>query len=181
MCADASLEGEVEIKTKAGWNKWREVSGVICDKQMPVKLKGKVYKTMIRPAMLYGTETCALKVADERKMQVTEMRMLRGMLGKTRKDRIRNVEIRETVKVTDIADKMREKRLTWFGHVERREDSYVGKRVQKLELGGRGLRGRPKKRWREVVRDDMKALGIERSLVHDRAAWRAAVRKADPT
>ena len=62
---------------------------MICDKKIPVRLKGKVYKTMIKPAMMYGTETWALKKAEERKVQVAEMRMLRWMVGRSRKDKIR--------------------------------------------------------------------------------------------
>ena len=67
---------------------------------------------MIRPALMYGTETWAKKKAEERKMQSTEMRMLRWMIGKTRKDRVRNEEVHKMVKVADIAEKMRERRLT---------------------------------------------------------------------
>ena len=29
----------------------------VCGKRMPVKLKGRVYTTVVRPVMLYGTET----------------------------------------------------------------------------------------------------------------------------
>jgi hypothetical protein len=39
-----------------GWMKWRQASGVLRDKRVPQKLKGKFYRTMIRPAMLYGAE-----------------------------------------------------------------------------------------------------------------------------
>ena len=67
VCHDGSLKGEIEQRNKAGWCKWREVTGVICDKRMPVRLKGKVYKTMIRPAMMYGTETLAMLKSEERK------------------------------------------------------------------------------------------------------------------
>ena len=42
------------------------------------------------------------------------------MYGKTKKDRIRNEHIRETVGVTHIEDKLRENRLRWYGHVQRR-------------------------------------------------------------
>ena len=43
----------------AAWGNWKRGSGVLCDRRMPVKLKGKVYKTVFRPAMLYGAETWA--------------------------------------------------------------------------------------------------------------------------
>ncbi|RXI01051.1 hypothetical protein DVH24_001285 [Malus domestica] len=40
---------------QAGWMKWKSASGVLCDRRMPLKLKGKIYRTAIRSAMLYGT------------------------------------------------------------------------------------------------------------------------------
>ena len=45
--------------------KWRETSGVMCDKRMAVKLKVKVYKIVIRPVLLYGMEALALRRSDE--------------------------------------------------------------------------------------------------------------------
>jgi len=35
---------------------WRELSGVLCDQQMPIAVKEKVYKTMVRPVMIYGAQ-----------------------------------------------------------------------------------------------------------------------------
>ena len=43
-------------RVRLAWNKWREETGVICDKKVPVKLKHKIYKTIIRPTMTYGAE-----------------------------------------------------------------------------------------------------------------------------
>ena len=60
--------------------------------------QGKVYKTVVRPAMMYGAETWAVKKAQE-KLDVAEMRMLRWMSGVTKLDRIRNERIRGTTKV----------------------------------------------------------------------------------
>ena len=60
-----------------GWMKWKEVSGVMCDRKMPVELKDKVFKTIIRPAMTYGSECWAVKKKDENKLNSAEMRMLR--------------------------------------------------------------------------------------------------------
>ncbi len=56
-------------------------------------------------------------------MSVAEMRMLRWMCGKTRKDRIRNDYIRNKTGVASIEDKLREGRLRWFGHIHRRPEN----------------------------------------------------------
>ena len=48
---------------RAGWNnvRWREISGIICDKKVPDVLKHNIYKTAIRPAMTYGGEYWAIR------------------------------------------------------------------------------------------------------------------------
>ncbi|CAN6568778.1 unnamed protein product [Malus baccata var. baccata] len=61
--------------------------------------------------MLYGTECWAVKHQHVHKMGVAEMRMLRWMCGHTRKNKIRNEDIRGKVGVAEIEGKMRENRL----------------------------------------------------------------------
>ena len=92
-------EREIKKRVQAGWNGWRRVSGVICDKRLPVRVKGKVYSSVVRPAMLYGLQTVAVTKKQVEEMEVAEMKMLRFAMGVTRKDKIRNEHIRSTVKV----------------------------------------------------------------------------------
>ena len=87
----------------------------LCARCMPLKLKGKFYKTAIRQSMFYGMECWAVKHQHVHKMNIEEMRMLRWMCGHTRKDKIRNEDIRGKIGVADIEDKMRGNRLRWFG------------------------------------------------------------------
>ena len=53
-------EREVKKRVQEGWNGWRRVSGVICDKRLPARVKGKVYSSVVRPTMVYGLETVAV-------------------------------------------------------------------------------------------------------------------------
>ncbi|RZC05226.1 Protein RER1B isoform E [Glycine soja] len=110
---DGEIEGDVNHRIQAGWMKWRKASGVLCDAKVPIKLKGKFYRTAVRPAILYGTECWTVKSQHENKVGVTEMRMLRWMCGKTRQDKIRNEAIRERVGVAPIVEKMVENRLRY--------------------------------------------------------------------
>ena len=84
---EGGTETEIAKRVGAGWMNWKKCSGVLCDKRMPVKLKGKVYRTVVRPAMLYGAETWATTKRQESRIEVNEMRMLRWMCGVTRKDK----------------------------------------------------------------------------------------------
>ena len=90
------METEITKRVGAGWMNWKKCSGELYDKRMPVKLNGKVYRTVVRPAMLYGAETWATTKRKESRIEVNEMRMLRWMCGVTRKDKIRNEHIRGT-------------------------------------------------------------------------------------
>jgi hypothetical protein len=93
---DEEIEADIHHRIQAGCLKWRRASGVLCNKKIPLKLKGKFYRTAVRPAMLYGTECWAVKSQHESKVSVAEMQMLRWMSGKTRQDRIMNDTIRES-------------------------------------------------------------------------------------
>ena len=84
-----------------------------------MKLKGKVYKTVVRPALLYGAETWATTRGQEARLEVNEMRMLRWMCGVTRRDKIRNEHIRGTTRVVQASKKITEKRLKWYSRVRR--------------------------------------------------------------
>ncbi|KAK3541104.1 hypothetical protein QTP86_014143 [Hemibagrus guttatus] len=110
-----------------------------------VRIKEKVYRTVVRAAMLYGLETVSLRKRQESELEVAELKMLRFSLGVTRLDRIRNEYIRGTAHVGRLGDKVREDRLRWFGHVQRRESEYIGRRMLDMELPGRRQRGRPKR------------------------------------
>ncbi|KAG7310779.1 hypothetical protein JYU34_003595 [Plutella xylostella] len=178
--SDGSIDRDVTRRMNAGWMKWKQLTGTTCDRKMPIKIKGKIYKSVIRPVMLYGAECWATKVCDEKRMHVTEMRMLRWMCGVTRKDRIRNEYIRGSMKVAPIVEKMKSHRLSWFGHVMRREDDYVTKKVLEMRPEGRRKRGRPRKTWLDCVKENMRECGVNEDMTEDRVKWRDMTNKADP-
>jgi len=106
---DGGAETEVTRRIQSGWNSWRKITGVVCDRKVPDKLKGKLHRLMVRPAMLYGLETVALTKAQEKKLEVAEMKMLRYEVGVARKDKTRNENIRKTLGIeSKFSDKIKE-------------------------------------------------------------------------
>ena len=171
---------EVKKRVQAGWNGWRRMSGVICDRRVSARVKGKVYRVAVRPAMLYGLETVALTKRQEAEMEVAELKMLRFSLGVTRMDKIRNEYIRGTAQVGRFGEKTREARLRWYGHVLRKDDGYIGRRMLKMELPGKRKRGRPKRRFMDVVKEDMAEVEVKEEDADDRSNWRLKIRCGDP-
>ena len=90
-----------------------------------MKLKGKVYKTVVRAALLYGAETWATTRGQEARLEVNEMWMLRWVCGVTRRDKIRNEHISGTTGVVQASKKITEKRLKWHGHVRRMKEEHI--------------------------------------------------------
>ena len=103
---------EVKRRVQAGWNNWRRVSGVICNRRLSAC--ASFYKTVVRPAMLYGLETVPLTKKQEAELAVAELKMLRFSLGVTRTDKIKNEVIRGTAQARQIGDKIRKARLRWL-------------------------------------------------------------------
>ena len=99
LAENGDLDAEMTHRIQSGWKNWKRISGILCDRRISLRVKGKVYRTVVRPAMLYGAETWAVKKAHEKKLDVAEMRMLRWMSGVTKMDRIRNERNRGTTKV----------------------------------------------------------------------------------
>ena len=131
-----------------------------------------MYKSVVRPAMLYGMETMAVTKRQVGKMEVAELKMVRLALGVTRKDKIRNEYVRGTAKIAKLGDKLWNARLRWYGHVKRRKKNYVGKRMMEMAVPGKRKRGRPRRRWMDLVREDMEGVGAREGDEVDRVKWR---------
>ena len=134
FAAEGGTEADCKNRVRLSWNKWRETTGVICDKKVPVKLKAKIYQTVIKPTMLYGAECWAMRKKEEHLINNTEMRMLRWIQGISLKDHVRSEEIRkETERYADCRSGY-QRRLSWYGHVKRRKPEDMTITVLDMEM-----------------------------------------------
>ena len=176
--AEGGTTTDCKNRVRLAWNKWREVTGVICDKKVPVKLKQKIYKTVIRPTMTYGAECWTMKKKDEMLMNKTEMRMLRLIQGASLREHKRNEDIRGAATVQPITTHLMQKRLRWYGHVRRRDDSHMTRTVLDMVVEGVRPRGIPKLRYMDTIRRDIKKNGLTDVNILGRKNWRLAVSRA---
>ena len=129
-----SFMRKVKRRVQEGWDRWRKVLGVNCDRRLPGRVKGKVYSSVVRPALVYGFETVAVTKKQAEEMEVAQLKMLKFAMEETTKDKIRNEYIRGTVKVKRLGMKMRKGWLWWYRYVMRKYQEYVGRRMTEMEL-----------------------------------------------
>jgi len=179
--SDGEIDEDVIHRIRAGWMKWRQASGILCDRKVPQKLKGKFYMTTIRPAMLHGAKYWTTKRQHVQKISVAEMRMLRWICGHTRRDRIRNDDIQDQLGVAPIEEKLVQHRLRWFGHLQRRPAEAPVRTgiISRIESTRRG-KGRPRLTWEEAVKRDLKEWNVSKELATDRSAWKLAIHVPEP-
>ena len=176
---EGGVQKAVTSRIRSAWKKFKEVSNVVCGRSISLKVRGTLYKSYVRNALTYGAECWALKMEGERRLKTTEMRMLRMVCGKTLKDKMNNEKIREMTGVVRLEEFLREKRLRWLRHVERMDEERGPVKALLLEVNGT-KKGRPKKRWKEVVECDMTARGLQRLDAQDRERWRLGCKNQLP-
>uniref|UniRef100_A0A8D9F0W9 Endonuclease-reverse transcriptase n=2 Tax=Cacopsylla melanoneura TaxID=428564 RepID=A0A8D9F0W9_9HEMI len=104
---------------------------------------------------MYGSDTWVMRLKDESRIQASEMKFIRSIVGKTRRDRIRNEEIRRSVDVEKLQDKIERSRLKWYGHMQRMSEERIPKNVFKQQIEpieGKRRRGRPRMIKRDIQR-----------------------------
>ena len=126
--------------------------------------------------MVYGLETVTVTKKQVEEMKIPEMKMLRFVIGVTRKDKIRNEYIRGTVKVERLKMRMREGRLRWYGHVMKRDKEYVRRKMIEMELSGKRKRGKPTRKFLNLAKEGMRKFGAKETDVEDRTVWRQIIR-----
>jgi hypothetical protein len=159
----------------------RTLTTVWKSKVIGIATKIRLYNTLVLSVLLYNAETWTMKEELNRRLLVFEMSVLRRIAGVTRRDRLRNTDIRMALGVTrDVVNHVRAKRLSYYGHVVRMEPFRIPNIMMYGRVQGKRPRGRPRKRWLENIKDDCQLLSITIDevdrLARDRVRWRSAVR-----
>jgi hypothetical protein len=119
-------------------------------------------------------------------LNVFERKVYRRILGpvydneKENRRILTNYEIYASVRKPTIIETIKLNRLYWFWHVWRMEENRIPKRVLYMNLGTTRLRGRPRNRWQDKVREDGRIVGGEgwQEKVHNREGWKKLLKTA---
>ena len=132
---------------------------LIKDKNIPTKCKVIIYSTILRPILTYGSESWSLTTKLKSRIGAAEMKVLRCIKGVTRRDRIRNKQIREELGIDDIIEIIEGNQLRWYGHVRRMSQERLPRQALEWTPNTRRPIGRPRKRWIDGVREALERRG----------------------
>jgi hypothetical protein len=145
--------------------------------------KFSIYKTLIRPVLLYGSETWVLTKRAENQLLVFERKVLQTIcspkieIGVYRKRN--NQELDKEFNNPNALNVTKTSRLRYAGHIIRRPEDLPQKTLFRAKLNGRRNQRRPQSRWTIGVNSDSLALGV-RAWTHsqDRQTWRDLLQQA---
>jgi len=101
---------------------------------------------LIKSSLLQCSETWRLTENNKRLVEATEMDALRRSSRISRKERIRNVTIRQQIVLEELIIKeIEQNQLTWYGHVQRMAEGRLSKIALKWMTKQKRARVRPKK------------------------------------
>lgn len=173
---------EIEARVKAASRASYSLNKLLSSKIFSRRTKLRMYKTIIRPVLLYGAEIWRIDKHTERKMKVFENKILRKIFGPICEGgewrRRKNRELRELYNEPDVVAEAKTRRLRWAGHVYRREQGSLLKEVWENKPEGRRPPGRPKMRWRDQVAKDLLVMGAKEEDAEDRIQWRRLLDEA---
>ncbi|KAJ4436605.1 hypothetical protein ANN_16638 [Periplaneta americana] len=151
-------------------------------------LKVRIYKTVILPVVLYGCETWTLTLREEHRLRVFENKVLRKIFRAKRDEvtgewrKLHNTELHALYSSPDVIRNSKSRSLRWAGHVARMGESRNVYRVLAGRPEGKRPLGRPRHRWEDNIKMDLREVGYDdrewTNLAQDRERWRAYVRAA---
>ena len=144
---------------------------------MSVETKVAIYRAAVLPVLLYGSEVWVLSVREAERLESFQMKCLRAMLGITKFHHERNEEVRAKTGQCEVAELVTRSRLRWLGHVARMEEGRLPVQLLYGSMEGKGRRGKPVGRWKDMIERDLKKRKVESwyKIVQDRAEWRRRV------
>jgi hypothetical protein len=164
-------------------------------REISLKTKARIFQSAIRPVLLYGCETWPLRAEDIRRLETFDHWCQRRILNVSWRDRLSNETVRKRFcDMETLSTKIQQRRLQWFGHVLRKQNTELSKQVLlaapcpswSCRLGGQN------KTWLSTVKADVDKLGLHavfgvrhwnkswlnicEDFASDRHAWAAAIR-----
>jgi hypothetical protein len=161
-----SIQEEIKSRLKLGNACYYSVQNLLSSRLLSknLKIKIRVYRTIILPVVLHGCEAWLLTLREERRLKVFENRVLRTIFGPKR-DKVRgewrklhNEELNDLY-LPNIVQVVKSRRMRWARHVACMGEGRGVHRVLVGKREGKRRLGRPRLRWEDNIKMDLQEVG----------------------
>ena len=173
--SQGGTEKIVQERLSLGYKSFGRLIKIWKDRNISLKLKIKLLKSIVIPTALYGAETWIIRKKEEQKILAFKNRYLRRICNISWMDRIPNEIIKERTGMQHtMVDRIHNIQRRWFGHVQRMNND----RWPKMTLQGstRGTRphGHPRTTWIKQFRatNENRTIHDLGNMAMDRRHWR---------
>jgi hypothetical protein len=178
------IQEEIKSSLKSGNAFCLSVQKPLSASLLSKNINIKIYRSIILPVVLYGSEIWSLTLREERRLRVFENRVLRNIFGPKRDEvtgewrKLHNDELTRLNSVPNVAWVIKSRRMSWAGHITqmgKRKGAYrvlVGKPETKILLG------RKRRSWNDNIKMDLQKVEWEMDWIdlrHNRDRWWALV------
>ena len=160
-------------RVKNAWKKFKELKPVLSSRHLSFKTRDRVYSTM-----LHASETWPVTKPCLQHLQRNDRAMIRQICNVKLQDTatIRSIELLARLGIEDLNLILKERRLGWYGHVERSNGAV--KTAFDIQVNGNRGPGRPKMTWKQLTERDRREWKLSAIDPQDRDTWRSGVRSA---
>ena len=178
LSAGGGCEIAVTTRVKTAWKKFRELLPVLTSRHLSYKTRGHVYISCVRSAMLHASETWPLTKTNLQRLQRNDRAMNRQISSIKPEDvaTVRSSKLLAKLELEDLDLILRERRLRWFGHMER---SSGGIRTAcEIQIDDRRGAGRSKLTWKKLTERDCREWKLTTVDPQERSTLRSGLRSA---
>ena len=167
-----------QTRVKTTWKKFKELLPVLYSPHLHFKTRGRVYSSCVRSVMLHASETWPLTKPNLQRLQRNDRAMIRQICNVRPQDIVttRSNELLARLGIEDLDLILKERRLRWYGHVERSNGAV--KTAFHIQVEGKPGPGRPKMTWKQLTERDCREWKLSAINPHDRNKSRSGVKSA---
>lgn len=177
VTSEGRLDTEISQRIrKAACAIYRLKSRVFDNRDLKRRTKIRVYRAVVIPTLLYGSETWTPYRAQVKALEKFHQRQLRKIMNIKWSDYISNKRVLEMAESETIERTLARNTLRWLGHVHRMPNHRTPKQLLYGELtSGHRSSGGQRKRFKDVCHALLRKLGIQgtwENICADRPEWR---------
>jgi hypothetical protein len=141
-----------------------------------------IYNALIKNSILCGFETWRFAENSKRRVEASEMGVLRRSFRISRKDGIRNVNVRQQIGLEEtIIKEIEQNQFAWYGHFQKMAEGRLPKIALKKLPKQRRARERPKKNWMEGIKKAVNERNLNEGQWENRKQWSLGVGQSRET